>query len=90
MANPEHKDINELRAMLTLIAKLNGCLKVEIVHEGQASIIEIKPSRDKPKVISHDDILAIVELVKKHERFLMDIIADSEPIIRIQRRGLIR
>lgn len=80
-------DMNELSARLTLIANLNGSLKV--VHEENSSIIEIRPSPDKPKVISHDDLLAIVELVKEHEKLLMDITADSEPIIRIYRKGLI-
>lgn len=85
--NPAHMDMNELSARLTLIANLNGSLKV--VHEENSSIIEIRPSPDKPKVISHDDLLAIVELVKEHEKLLMDITADSEPIIRIYRKGLI-
>lgn len=88
MANPEHKDVDELAAMLNLSADSN--YEVRIVSEGQASIIEIKPSRGK-YVIFHDDILNIVELVKQHKKFIMYILADSfEPVIKIHRAGLIR
>jgi len=89
MTDSKVEDVEKLIPILTLIANLKD-LEVRIIHEGQATILEIRPSSEGPKIICHDDILAIVELVKKHENFLMYILADSsEPIIRIHRRGLI-